>query len=152
MEFSRDRYVMLIMRSRKIQLTKGIKLSNQKNIRTFGENGNLQVFGNIASGHSQTSGDERKHFLKHHRTRKLLETKLHGRNFIKEINTWAVLLVLSSGPFLLLYIPYRWTLMHMCHSLWRHWTLLRGERLMLIKLSPLGAGTSFPLQANIVFC
>ena len=34
------------------------------------------------------------------RIRKLLETKLYGRNLIKEINTWAVPLVRYSGPFL----------------------------------------------------
>ena len=34
------------------------------------------------------------------RTRKLLETKLSSRNLIKGINTWAVLLVRYSGPFL----------------------------------------------------
>ena len=34
------------------------------------------------------------------RTRKLLETKLKSRNFIKGINTWAVPLVRYLGPFL----------------------------------------------------
>ena len=34
------------------------------------------------------------------RTRKLLETKLSNRNLIKGINTWAVLLVRYSEPFL----------------------------------------------------
>ena len=32
--------------------------------------------------------------------RKLLETKLYGKNFIKRINTWAVPLVRYSVPFL----------------------------------------------------
>ena len=32
-------------------------------------------------------------------TRKLLKTKLHNRNLIKEINTWTVILVKYSGPF-----------------------------------------------------
>ena len=34
------------------------------------------------------------------RTRKLLETKLSSRNLIKGINTWALPLVIYSGPFL----------------------------------------------------
>ena len=34
------------------------------------------------------------------RTRKLLKTKVYSRNLIKRINTWAVLLVRYSGPFL----------------------------------------------------
>ena len=33
------------------------------------------------------------------RTRKLLDTKLFGRNLTKGIDTWAVLLVRYSGPF-----------------------------------------------------
>ena len=40
----------------------------------------------------------RKEYLR--RTRKLLETNLSSRNLIKGINTWAVLLVRYSGPFL----------------------------------------------------
>ena len=40
----------------------------------------------------------RKEYLR--RTRKLLETKLSRRNLIKGINTWAVALVIYSGPFL----------------------------------------------------
>ena len=40
----------------------------------------------------------RKEYLR--RTKKLLETKLSSRNLIKRINTWAVLLVRYSGPFL----------------------------------------------------
>ena len=32
--------------------------------------------------------------------KKLLETKLSNRNLIKGINTWTVLLVIYSGPFL----------------------------------------------------
>ena len=37
----------------------GIEQPNQEKIRTFIEE-NLQVHGNIRSGHYQTSGDERK--------------------------------------------------------------------------------------------
>ena len=51
--------------------------------------------------HHQTSGDERKdkkEYLK--RTRKQLETKLYCRNLIKGINSWPVLLVRYSGPYL----------------------------------------------------
>ena len=53
---------MLIMRSGKPHITEGIKLPNQtKNHRT---KGNLQIFGNIRSGHHQTWVDGRKFFLK----------------------------------------------------------------------------------------
>ena len=48
------------------------------------------------------SGDERKPFFKKYlrRARKLLVTKLYGRNLIKGINTWAVTLVRYPGRFL----------------------------------------------------
>ena len=51
--------------------------------------GNLQVIGNIGSGHYRTSGDERK-IKKEDLTqaRKQLETKLCKRNLIKWVNTW----------------------------------------------------------------
>ena len=65
--------------------------------------GNFQVLGNIGSGHYQTNGDERKKKNKKEhlrRTRKLLETKLYDRNFIKGINSWAVPFVRYSVPFL----------------------------------------------------
>ena len=63
--------------------------------------GNLQILENTGSEHHQTSRDDRK-ILKDYprRTKKLLETKLYGRNLLKEINTWVVLLVRYSGPFL----------------------------------------------------
>ena len=60
--------------------------------------GNLRLFGNIKNRHHQTIRDERKKLRK--KMRKLLETKLHNRNLIKEINTWAVPLVRYPGPFL----------------------------------------------------
>ena len=46
----------------------------------------------------QMKDKKRKEYLR--RTRKLLETKLSCRNLIKGINTWAVILVGYSGPFL----------------------------------------------------
>ena len=52
------------------------------------EKGNLQVLGNIGSGRHQTGRNERQIFKEYlMRTRKLLETKLYGRNLIKEIST-----------------------------------------------------------------
>ena len=54
----------------------------------------------IGSGHCQTIGDERKirkeYFL---RTRKILESKLCGRDLIKRMNTRTVLLIWFSGPY-----------------------------------------------------
>ena len=54
--------------------------------------GNLQILGNIGSGHNQTSRDERKKLKKEYlrSTRKLLETNQLSRNLIKGINIWAI--------------------------------------------------------------
>ena len=103
-ELGIEKCAMLIMRSGKKTIDRRNRTSNQEKIRTLGELGNLQVLGNIGIGHHQTSGDERKKIKKEYlRAKKLLETKLYNRNFIKEINTWAVPLVRYSGLFI------RWT-------------------------------------------
>ena len=63
--------------------------------------GNLQILGNIGSWHHQTSKNERKILKEYLRwTRKLLEIKLYSRNLVKGINTWAVLFIRYSRPFL----------------------------------------------------
>ena len=54
MEFGIEKCAMLIIKSRKWQMTEGIKLPNQEKIN------NVQIPENIRSGHHQTSGDERK--------------------------------------------------------------------------------------------
>ena len=90
MEFGMEKCAMLIMKSGKRQMMEGIELPNQANVRTLRET-ETKILWNIRSGYHQTSGDEEKiknEFLR--RTRKLLETKLYSRNFIKGINTWVV--------------------------------------------------------------
>ena len=63
--------------------------------------GNLQILGNIGSGHYQTSADERKNEKRvYQENEKLLETKLNSGNLIKGMNTWAVPLARYSGLFL----------------------------------------------------
>ena len=56
--------------------------NNDDNNNNAWRKGNLQMLGNIVSGHHQTSGDERKKIKKEYfrRTRKLLETKICSRN------------------------------------------------------------------------
>ena len=89
MEFGMDKCVMQIMRSGKRQMTGKNEISK---IRTLGQKETYT---------HQTREDERKikkGFL--WRTRKLLETKLHGINITKEIKTMSVSLVRFSAPFL----------------------------------------------------
>ena len=59
MKLSIEKWARLIMKSGKQEMTEGIKLPNQEKIRTLRE-GNLQILGNIRSGHHQTCEDERK--------------------------------------------------------------------------------------------
>ena len=86
------------MKSEKRHRTEGIELPRL--IRTLGEK-HLQIFGNNRSGHHQTCGEERKNKKEYlRRSKQLFEIKLHWRNFIKGINTWAESLVRYLGPYL----------------------------------------------------
>ena len=89
------------MKSGKRHMTDGMELPNQDKIRTLGKNETYKYLGILeADTIKQVEMKEniQEEYLR--RTRKLLETKLPSRNLIKGINTWAVLFVRYSGPFL----------------------------------------------------
>ena len=93
MEFGIERYTIVLMKIGKQQMMEGIELPNQGKIRTLEEN-----FKNTWEYWKRTPSNKRswKKKIKKgclRRTRNLLETKLHSRNLIREINTWAVSLV-----------------------------------------------------------
>ena len=76
------------------------ELPNQDKIRMLGENETYIYLGILetdAIKQVETKYQIQKVYLR--RTRKLLETKLSIRNFIKGIKTWAVSLVRYSGPY-----------------------------------------------------
>ena len=101
MEFGIEKCAMLVMKSGKRHMTDGMELPNQEQIRTLEENENYKYLGILEADtikQVQMKDTIRKEYLR--RTRKLLGTKLSSRNLIKGINTWAVLLVRYSGPFL----------------------------------------------------
>ena len=101
MEFGIEKCAMLVMKSGERHLTDGMEPPNQDKIRTLGENETYKYWGILAADIiKQVEMKEKiqKGYLR--RTRTLLETKLCSRNLIKGINTWAVLLVRYSGPFL----------------------------------------------------
>ena len=78
-----------------------MELPNQDKIRTLAENETYKYLGILEADtikQVEMKNKIQKEYLR--RTRKLLETKLNSRNLIKGINTWAVLLVRYSGPFL----------------------------------------------------
>ena len=79
---------MLIMKSRKREITEGIELSRQERIRTFRKKENYKYRKILeADTIKQVEVKEkiRKEYLLR-QMRKLLETKLCSRNHIKEIN------------------------------------------------------------------
>ena len=101
MEFGIEKCAMLVMKNGKRQLTAGMELPNQDKIKTLAENETYKYLGILEA--DTIKQVERKNKIKKEylcRTRKLLGTKLKSRNLIKGINTWAVLLVRYSGPFL----------------------------------------------------
>ena len=101
MEFSIEKCAVLVMKSGKRQLTDGMELPNKDKIKTLAENETYKYLGILeADTIKQAEMKEKIHKEYLRRTRKLLETKLNSRNFIKGINNWAVPLVRYSGPFL----------------------------------------------------
>ena len=101
MEFGIEKCAMLVMKSGKRQLTDRMELPNKDKIKTLTENETYKYLGILeAETIKQVEMKEKIHKEYLRRTRKLLETKLNSRNFIKEINTWAEPLVRYSGPFL----------------------------------------------------
>ena len=89
------------MKSGKRHMTDGIEIPNHDKIRNLEENETYKYLGILEADtikQVQMKDTIRKEYLR--RTRKLLETKLSGRNLIKGINTWTVPLVRYSGPFL----------------------------------------------------
>ena len=88
------------MKSGKRHLTDGIEIPNQDNIRTLPENETykyLRILEADTIKQVEMKNKIQKEYLR--RTRKLLETKLSNRNFIKEINTWAVSSLDTRDPF-----------------------------------------------------
>ena len=101
MEFGIKKCAMLYMKSGKWHMTDGKELPNQDKIRTLGKNETYKYLGILEADTTkqvEMKDKTQKEYLRG--IRKVLETKLSRRNLIKGINTWAVLLVRYSGPFL----------------------------------------------------
>ena len=74
------------MKSGKRHVTDGMEQPNQDKIRTVGDNRTYKYLKAGTLKKVEMKEKIPKEYL--WRTRKLLETKLSNRNFIKEINTW----------------------------------------------------------------
>ena len=101
MEFSIEKCAMLVMKIGKLHLTNRLERPNQDKIRKLGEKETYKYLGIFEADtikRVEMKEKSKKEYLR--RTRKLLETKLCSRNFIKGINILAVLRVRYSGYFL----------------------------------------------------
>ena len=101
MEFGIEKCAMLFIKSGKRHMTDRMELPNHDKIRTPGENETYKYLGILKADtikQVEMKDKIQKEYLWW--TRKLLETKLSGRNLIKGINTWAMPLVRYTGPFL----------------------------------------------------
>ena len=95
-KFGIEKYAM--RKSRKPQMMEGTELPNQEKFRTLREKKTYKYLGILEADTIKEVEMKEKECLR--RTRKLPETKLHSRNLINRINTWAVTLVRYSVPFL----------------------------------------------------
>ena len=78
----------------------GMELPNQEKLEHSQKRKHTHTW-NLTQSKKWTNREERKNKKEYvWRTRKLIKTKLYSINFIKEINTLAVLIVKYSGPFL----------------------------------------------------
>ena len=101
MEFGIEKCAMLVMKSGKRHLTDGMELPNLDQFRTLREKETYKYLGILeAVTIKQVEMKEKIEKECLMRIRMLLETKLCCINFIEGINTWDVLLVRYSGPFL----------------------------------------------------
>ena len=88
MEFSTENFAVLITKSMKRQRTERKEQQSQEIIRTFGEKENHKYLEIPKADTIKKKKKKKKDCSR--RTTKPLQTKLHRRNTIKEVNTWAV--------------------------------------------------------------
>ena len=101
MKFGLEKCAMLVMKKGKVSKSDGIKLPDDKVIRSIHEEngykylGVLQLDRVMCDAMKEKVGTEYKR-----RVKKVLKSKLNGGNMIAAINTWAVPLIRYSAPFL----------------------------------------------------
>ena len=101
-KFGQEKFAKVIMKSDKKQMTERIEVPNKKKIGLHEEKEIYKYLGILETDTIKQAYIREKKIKKEflRRTRKLLETKLYSRNILKEINTFADLLVRYSGLFL----------------------------------------------------
>ena len=100
MEFDINKCAILVLKRGKMVKSEGIKLQEDKVIRSLKEDKEYKYLGILQS--DQIKLQKMKEKIENEykrRVRMILETKLSGENVIKAINTWAIVL-LNSAAFL----------------------------------------------------
>ena len=91
MEFGKEKYATLVLKSGKRHITDGMELENQDKITTFREKEMCKWLGILETDTFRQENMKEKIKKEYFRKAiKLLEIKLYSRNVINEINTWAV--------------------------------------------------------------
>ena len=101
MEFGIEKCAILVLKRGKVIKSEGIKLPNNRKMRSLDENEEYKYLGILQADQiKQKEMKERVGNEYKRRVRKLLETKLNGQNVINAINTWAISLLRYSAAFL----------------------------------------------------
>ena len=94
MEFGIEKCVMLLMKIGRREMMVKMELQNQNRMRLLRENENYKCLGILEVDTIKRKEMKEKIRKKNHRhIRKLIETQLCSKYFIKGINIWAVILV-----------------------------------------------------------
>ena len=101
MEFGIEKCATMIQKGGKVVRSEGIKLPNEKVIKSLQDNKGYKYLG-ILQVDKVKEQEMKENITKEYkrRVRKVLETKLNAENMIKGINIWAVSLIRYSAAFL----------------------------------------------------
>ena len=100
-EFGIDKCAMPVVKRGSVQRTEGVKLPDEQTIKGLNEGDTHKYLGILQADkvhYTEMKAKVKAEYKR--RVRKILETKLNGKNIIKGINTWAIALLRYSAAFL----------------------------------------------------
>ena len=101
MKFSIEKCSMLVMKRGKKVKSDGIKLPDNTVMKALGDGEGYKYLGILQADDLQKKEMKIKVLNEYkRRVRKIVKTKLNGRNIVKGINTWAIPVLRYSAPFL----------------------------------------------------
>ena len=101
MQFGIDKCATIVVKRGKVITSDGIMLPDENRIKSMNEDCSYKYLGVLES--DQVKQKEMKEKLRNEykrRVRKVLQSKLNGRNMVQAINTWAVSSLRYSAPFI----------------------------------------------------